>query len=64
MTCVCDGESRCIEHRQGFEVINLATEESHGVYETLTEARGCARYDRLREYSIWHNDSLVEQAIA
>ena len=35
-----------------YEVINLDTEESHGQYETLNEARGCVRYDRLRAYQI------------
>jgi hypothetical protein len=36
-----------------YEVINLDTDESHGLYETLEEARGAVRYDKLRAYSIW-----------
>lgn len=36
-----------------YEVINLDTDESHGVYDTLEEARGCVAFDRLRAYSIW-----------
>lgn len=36
-----------------FQVINLETDESHGVYETLGEARGCVQFDRLKFYSIW-----------
>lgn len=36
-----------------FEVFNLDTDESHGVYDTLEEARGAVRYDKLRAYSIW-----------
>jgi hypothetical protein len=39
-----------------YEVINLDTEESHGVFETLGEARGCVQFDRLRAYSIWQGD--------
>jgi hypothetical protein len=36
-----------------YEVINLTTDESHGVYKSLDEARGCVRFDRLGAYSIW-----------
>lgn len=43
-----------------FEVINLSTDESHGEYETLEQARGCVRFDRLRAYSIWSNNIRVE----
>lgn len=35
-----------------FEVVNLDTDESHGIYETLAEARGAVRYDRLRAFEI------------
>ena len=35
-----------------FEVINLDTDESHGTYETLEQARGAVRYDRLRAFEI------------
>ena len=43
-----------------YEVINLDTDESHGEYETLSEARGCVEFDRLRAYSIWHGNVRVE----
>jgi hypothetical protein len=36
-----------------YEVIDLDTEESHGIYDTLSEARGCVQFDRLRAYAIW-----------
>ena len=36
-----------------FEVINLENDESHGVYETLCQARGCVQFDRLHAYQIW-----------
>jgi hypothetical protein len=36
-----------------YEVTDLNTDEGRGVYETLDEARGCVRYDRLAAYSIW-----------
>ncbi len=39
-----------------YEVINLDTDESHGVYETLCEARGCVRFDSLRAYQIWQGE--------
>jgi hypothetical protein len=60
MDCACDGESRCIEHRGEYVVIDLDTDESQGGFETLGEARGCVLYNRLRAYSIWHNDVRVE----
>jgi hypothetical protein len=41
-----------------FEVIDLETEESQGFFETLDEARGCVRFNRLRAYSIWREDDL------
>lgn len=41
--------------RTYFEVINLETDESHGVYDSLSEARGCVRFDNLRAYQIWAN---------
>ena len=36
-----------------YEVVDLLTDESQGEYETLTEARGCVRYNRLTHYAIW-----------
>lgn len=43
-----------------YEVFNLETDESHGTYDTLSEARGCVRFDRLETYSIWRGDVRVE----
>ena len=37
----------------GYEVIDLDSDESHGVYSSLDQARGCVAFDRLRAYSIW-----------
>lgn len=45
----------------GYQVINLDTDESHGVYDTLSEARGCVRFDRLRAYSIWQGQHEVNE---
>lgn len=37
-----------------YRVINEKTNESHGVYDSFDEARGCVAYDGLVEnYSIW-----------
>jgi hypothetical protein len=36
-----------------YEVINLDTDKSHGVYDSFEQARGCVRFDRLRAYQIW-----------
>lgn len=36
-----------------YEVINLETEESHGIYDSLDEARGCVQFDGLQSYQIW-----------
>lgn len=41
-----------------FEVFNLDTDESHGCYPTLEQARGCVLFDKLRAYSIWRDDSI------
>ena len=43
-----------------YEVINLDTDESHGEFDSLSEARGCVIYDQLRAYQIWHGDLRVE----
>jgi hypothetical protein len=43
-----------------FELIDLDTDETHGTFETLSEARGAVRFDRLKAYAIWHNDRRVE----
>jgi hypothetical protein len=48
------------ENSLAYEVINLTTEESHGEFETLDEARGAVRYDRLHAYSIWCGNVRVE----
>lgn len=44
-----------------YEVIDLDTDESHGTYETLAEARRRLRFDGLSEYQIWRGDRLVEE---
>ena len=41
-----------------YEVIDLDTEETQGTYETLDEARGAVRFNRLRAYSIWQNENV------
>ena len=43
-----------------YEVFDLATDESHGTFETLERARGCVRFDKLRTYSIWKGNVRVE----
>lgn len=43
-----------------FELIDLNTDETHGSFETLMEARGAVRFDRLTAYEIWRNDVRVE----
>lgn len=43
-----------------YEVIDLHTDESHGIYDSIAEARGCVRFDRLRAYAIWLVDSEGE----
>ena len=49
------------EVRAGFyEVIDLATDEQHGSYATLDEARAAVRYDRLKAYAIWRDNVRVE----
>ena len=49
------------EVRDGFyEVFDLNTDEQHGSYATLDEARAAVRYDRLRAYSIWRENVRVE----
>ena len=49
------------ETRTGFyEVFDLSTDEQHGSYRTLDEARAAVRYDRLTSYSIWRDNVRVE----
>lgn len=46
----------------GYEVMNLRTGQSHGVYKTLDEARGCVAYDRLTSWQIWScQQTLIEE---
>jgi hypothetical protein len=40
-------------HDNRYEVIDLDTDESHGLYPSLDEARGCVEFDKLRAYQIW-----------
>jgi hypothetical protein len=44
----------------GYQVIDLDSEEDRGTYETIAEARGCVAYDRLKAYAIWHNGVRIE----
>lgn len=37
---------------------------SHGVYDTLDEARGCVEFDSLTLFEIWQGDHIVEQKVA
>lgn len=43
-----------------YRVVNLDTDESHGTYNTLAQARGCVRYDKLTAYAIWRGDIRIE----
>lgn len=43
-----------------YEVFDLVTDDSHGEFETLEEARGAVRYDKLKAYSIWKDNIRVE----
>lgn len=36
-----------------YEVLNTDTEQSHGVFRSLSEARGCVAYDDLTEWVIY-----------
>jgi len=45
---------------QMYNVINLNTNESHGEYETVGDARACVWYDKLDAYEIWLGDLLVQ----
>jgi hypothetical protein len=49
--------------RTGFyEVFDLSSDsdDQHGSYRTLDEARAAVRYDRLKAYSIWRDNVRVE----
>jgi hypothetical protein len=35
---------------------------SHGVYDTLDEARGCVEYDGLVWWEIWQGDHIVDES--
>jgi hypothetical protein len=43
-----------------FEVFNTETDECHGTYETLDQARGCVKFDRLVAFEIWRGSVRVE----
>lgn len=44
-----------------FEVFNTPSfPTSHGVFDTLDEARGCVAFDHLVQYEIWQGDTIVE----
>lgn len=44
--------------------IDENTDEERGLYDTLDEARGCVEFDRLRCYSIYQGEELVESSEA
>lgn len=47
-----------------YTVYDEDTGESHGEYETLSQAKGCVEYDKLSHWSIWVEDNYrVEQFI-
>jgi hypothetical protein len=49
------------EVREGFyEVIDLETDDAHGSYRTLDEARRAVSYDRLEKWAIWRDNVRVE----
>ena len=44
------------------EMLNAGVDaKSHGVYNTLDEARDCVIFDSLGEYEIWQGDHIVEE---
>lgn len=44
------------EEPMPYEVINLKTDESHGRYATIDDAKGCVAYDHLdNHFAIWHD---------
>ena len=46
-----------------YEVIDYASNESHGSFGTLDEARGCVAYDRLLTWGIFDGSGCVEEMI-
>ena len=47
------------EPRRPFRVYDLDTDESHGDYETLDDARGAVIFDGLIKWQIWYFDPTV-----
>lgn len=47
-----------------YEVIDRATNESHGTFDTLEEARGCVAFDGLTHYAIWCGDVIIDDTSA
>jgi hypothetical protein len=52
--------NKITEAHMAYEVINLDTDESHGEFPSLEQARGCVKFDKLRAYAIWNNNVRVE----
>lgn len=53
-----------LEHESRlYELIDTDTEEDHGSYATLDEARAAAKYDRIRYYAIWRGSVRIEAAV-
>jgi hypothetical protein len=44
-----------------FDVMDRLTDTSHGIYDTLEEARGCVEYDRLLDWEIWQGDHIAAE---
>ena len=44
-----------------YEVFERPSNESHGIYDTLDEARGCVEFYRLRDFEIWMGDHIVDE---
>lgn len=51
-----------MKHIREYEVFDLATLNSHGAFATLSEALGCVAFHRLRAWSIWQGNVLVDSS--
>ena len=43
-----------------YQIINIETGESHGIFHTLDEAQRQIVSDKLTTFDIWNGDELVE----
>ena len=44
-----------------FEVFEATAGESHGIFDTLEEARGCVEFDKIVSWTIWQGDTIVQE---